>query len=160
MDSYSMFFDGALLERGFWLYIWDIIKPNERYLYVGRTGDSSSPYAASPFARIGQHLDFRSNAKANSIARRLKEMNLIPSSAKFKMLAIGPLFPEQTSFEDHVVYRDKVAALEKALAEHLQKNGYNVLGTHASKKILDGKMFKEIAKIVNKRFPPIGKGPR
>ena len=160
MESYSMFFDGALLERGFWLYIWDIKNLTGRYLYVGRTGDSSSPNAASPFLRIGQHLDFSPNAKANSIAKHLKEIDLAPSSAKFNMLAIGPLFPEQKTFEDHIVYRDKVAALEKALAKHLQGNGYNVLGTHTSNKMLDEEIFKKITKIVNKRFPPIGMDPR
>ena len=84
MEVYSMSFDGALLERGFWLYIWDIKTLTERYLYVGRTGDSSSPNAAFSFARIGQHLDVRPNARANSIARRLKEKNVLPSSGKFR----------------------------------------------------------------------------
>lgn len=156
MKAYSMFFDGALLERGFWLYIWDIKKPPERYLYIGRTGDSSSPNAASPFARIGHHLDFRPNAKANSISRRLKEKNLVPSSAKFAMLAIGPLFPEQESFKDHIVCRDQLAALENALAEHIRNNGYNVLGTHNSRKAVDKNTLKEVIEIVEKHFPPRG----
>jgi AbiV family abortive infection protein len=156
MESHAMFFDGTLLERGFWLYIWDIQRHPERYLYIGRTGDSSSPNAASPFARIGQHLDFRPNAKANSIARLLKEKNLVPSSAKFEMLAIGPLFPEQESFKDHIAYRDKMAALENALAEHIRSNGYNVLGTHNSRKAVDKNILREVVEIVEKHFPPRG----
>jgi len=59
MDAYSIKFDGRLLDRGFWLYVIDIHGPADRHLYVGRTGDSSSPNAASPFSRIGQHLDPR-----------------------------------------------------------------------------------------------------
>ncbi len=157
MTTYSMSFDGSLLKRGFWLYVWDIQTQTERYLYVARTGDSSSSNAASPFARIGQHLDFRNNAKANSIARRLKENKIDPLSAKFEMLAIGPLFPEQSSFADHKVYRDQMAALEKALAEHLRKNGYIVLGNHQSKKEINAEKLKGILKVVNKRFPPINK---
>lgn len=155
MESYSMSFDGALLQRGFWLYIWDIQKPPERYLYIGRTGDSSSPNAASPFARVGQHLNFRPNAKANSIARRLKEKNLEPSSARFEMLAIGPLFPEQESFRDHIAYRDQMAALENALADHIRNNGYNVLGIHKSRKAVDKNILREVLKIAEKRFPPM-----
>ncbi|NVM20287.1 MAG: AbiV family abortive infection protein [Desulfobacterales bacterium] len=160
MESYSMFFEGALLEGGFWLYIWDIQKPNERFLYVGRTGDSSSSNAASPFARIGHHLDLSPNAKANSIARRLNEKNVTPSSARFEMLAIGPLFPEQESLEYHVVYRDQMAALEKALAKHLRKNGYNVLGIHNSRKVVNQETLRGVVRIVNKRFPPISKEPK
>lgn len=53
-------FDGAFLRRGFWLYVWEVVAPDgAEYLYVGRTGDSSSPYAQSPFVRMGQHLGFR-----------------------------------------------------------------------------------------------------
>lgn len=39
VTSYSMSFDGELLKRGFWLYVWDIRTATERHLYVGRTGD-------------------------------------------------------------------------------------------------------------------------
>ncbi|MCK4819475.1 AbiV family abortive infection protein, partial [bacterium] len=155
MEVYSMSFDGALLERGFWLYIWDIKTLTERYLYVGRTGDSSSPNAASPFARIGQHLDARPNARANSIARRLKEKNVLPSSGTFEMLAIGPLFLEQATLTDHNVYRDQMAALERDLAKYLRESGYNVLGTHASRKSVNEKMLTKVLKIVKKRFPPV-----
>ena len=36
-------FNGELLQRGFWLYIWEIKTPKKKHLYyVGRTGDSSS----------------------------------------------------------------------------------------------------------------------
>lgn len=55
-------FDGAFLQRGFWLYVWRVIAPNStEVLYVGRTGDSSSPNAQSPFNRMGQHLGFQKN---------------------------------------------------------------------------------------------------
>jgi hypothetical protein len=63
LNSYAMSFHDELLQRGFWLYVWDIRAGSERRLYVGRIGDSSSPNAASPFQRIGQHLDFRENAR-------------------------------------------------------------------------------------------------
>ena len=76
-----MSFQGEVLERGFWLYIWEIVNGSNRYFYVGRTGDSSSAHAASPFNRIGQHLDFRENAKGNSLAKRLNEVGINPEHA-------------------------------------------------------------------------------
>ena len=44
------------LERGFWLYVWVIDGAGDTLHYVGRTGDSSSSNAQSPFNRMGQHL--------------------------------------------------------------------------------------------------------
>ena len=76
MKAYATSFDGALLGRGFWLYVWCITDGDRKVLYVGRTGDSSSPHASSPFKRIGQHLDAGPNAKGNALARQLKRAGL------------------------------------------------------------------------------------
>jgi hypothetical protein len=70
LKSYSMMFDGHLLNRGFWLYVWDIKGSISHHVYVGRTGDSSSCHASSPFNRIGQHLDPRATAKGNALGMR------------------------------------------------------------------------------------------
>ena len=44
---------GALLARGFWLYVWTVATcDGQTVLYVGRTGDTSSPHAQSPFIRL------------------------------------------------------------------------------------------------------------
>ncbi len=44
-------FDGAFLRRGFWLYVWEVTVPNgATIVYVGRTGDSSSPNAQGDWA--------------------------------------------------------------------------------------------------------------
>ena len=125
-----MGFNGEVLERGFWLYVWEIKEGDTKHLYVGRTGDSSSPNASSPFNRIGQHLDFRENAKGNSLAKGLKEVGINPKKSKFRMLAMGPFFPEQESFESHKQFRDQMATFEHELARYLQSNGYSVLGIH------------------------------
>jgi len=58
INTYEMSFDGHILQRGFWLYVWRIEFEGKQYYYVGRTGDSSSAHVSSPFNRIGQHLDF------------------------------------------------------------------------------------------------------
>jgi hypothetical protein len=151
---HRMSFDGQVLERGFWLYIWKISTSRDEYVYVGRTGDSSSPNAASPFRRIGQHLDSSDNAKANSLARRLRECGINPLDCKFEMYAIGPLFPEQDSMEKHRPIRDKVAALEHALGETLRAREYNVLGTQRSRKQLDQQIFEKVLRAIDQFFPP------
>jgi len=152
---YTMSFNGQVLTRGFWLYIWKITGPRgEEYLYVGRTGDSSSPNAASPFRRIGQHLDFSDNARANSLARRLCERGMNPLDCEFEMYAIGPLFPEQDSMEKHRPFRDKVAALERALSETLRARKYNVLGVQRSRKQLDQQILGQVLSAIDQFFPP------
>ncbi len=128
--AYQMTFDGHVLERGFWLYLWEVRDAERVCYYVGRTGDSSSPNASSPFSRIGQHLDFRPNAKGNSLAKRLAEAGIEPRTSEFRMIALGPIFPEQDSFEQHKPYRDVMATLEHELAEYLGGRGYDVLGVH------------------------------
>ena len=130
INSCVMEFDGEVLERGFWLYVWEILYGQEKYIYVGRTGDSSSPNASSPFSRIGQHLDFLENAKGNSLAKRLKEAGVDPKKSRFRMLALGPFFPEQGSFEAHKPYRDQMATFEYETAAYLREMRFNVLGTH------------------------------
>jgi hypothetical protein len=128
--GYEMSFEGEVLQRGFWLYVWEIVFSQKTYIYVGRTGDSSSPHASSPFNRIGQHLDFRANARGNSLAKRLMEAKVDPKRSKFRMLALGPLFKEQNLFEAHKPYRDQMATFEYETAEYLRTMKFNVLGTH------------------------------
>ena len=110
MEMCRMEFSGRLLKRGFWLYIWDIREQNQRRLYVGRTGDSSSPHASSPFRRIGQHLDTRLNAKGNALGRQLASRGINPEACTFEMTAIGPIFDEQKTMHEHEPFRDKTAA--------------------------------------------------
>jgi len=125
-----MSFQGEILERGFWIYVWEIKCNDKSYIYIGRTGDSSSPNAASPFNRIGQHLNFKENAKGNSLAKRLTEVGVNPSISTFRMQAIGPLYPEQESFEKHCHYRDRMATIEFEVAKCLSSKGFNVIGQH------------------------------
>jgi hypothetical protein len=122
--AYSVRFDGALLARGFWLYVWEIKSGFDRFLYVGRTGDSSSPNAQSPFKRIGQHLDANPNAKGNALGKQLARAGVKCDQCSFEMIAIGPVFPEQSSYAEHVPKRDQMAALERAAADFLKARGY------------------------------------
>ncbi len=155
LKSYAMSFDGNVLARGFWLYVWDIRGPSFRRLYVGRTGDSSSPNAQSPFRRIGQHLDPNPNAKGNALGRQLRRADIDPLSCTFEMLAIGPIFPEQDKMEQHVPIRNQVAALERALADFLQRQGYDVPGSHPHPVPPDEQLFTQVRAIVESKFPPV-----
>lgn len=148
VNSFDLSFDGQLLKRGFWLYIWDIETPKKRLLYVGRTGDNSSAHAASPFSRTGRHFDISKNAKSNSITRLLRESRVDPSSCSYRMVAFGPLFSEQLTFERHVNYRDKLAALETELARSLKGKGYDILGTHNPCTELDSETSSMAAQIL------------
>ncbi len=122
-------------------------------MYVGRTGDSSSPNAQSPFRRICQHLDFSDHAKGNAMARHLRDAGVKPEECLFEMTAIGPLFQEQSKWDKHTVYRDRTAGLEKAIAVTLNGRGYTVLGSHNSQSELDMKLFPEVLEILDRKFP-------
>src|SRR2546423_5659235 len=121
-----MYFDGNLLERGFWLYVWKIETDGQLYLYVGRTGDNSSSNAGSPFTRATAHLDHSKNAKANALFKRLGEIGIAPKDCKFRMSAFGPIFPEQDSMIAHTPVRNKVAALATELSRELRARNYCV----------------------------------
>ena len=137
-------FEGELLQRGFWIYAWKISSGNRIVYYVGRTGDSSSSNAASPFNRIGTHLDARPNAKANSLTRRLLEAGLKPATCKFRMAAVGPLHPEQDNFDDHRAIRDRMATLEHEVAIALRTRGHEVLGTHSRGSKVEAKLVEHV----------------
>ena len=115
-------FNGELLQRGFWLYIWEIKTAKKKYLYyVGRTGDSSSINAQSPFNRMGQHLSF--NDKSNVLRRHLEDNNVDPETCSFRLIAHGPILKEAKTKDDHLKRRDCVAAMEKALADEMNAEG-------------------------------------
>jgi len=155
LRSYSMTFDGPLLSRGFWLYVWEIKGPASHYVYVGRTGDSSSPHASSPFRRIGQHLDTRPKAKGNTLARQLRAAGVRHEECTFEMVAVGPVFPEQATFKAHVPLRDQMAGLERAIADELRRRGYTLLGTHPRPGSPNRFLLETIRGLLERKFPVI-----
>jgi len=138
--THAFAFSGQLLQRSFWLYVWEI-RPREgkTIYYVGRTGDSSSQNAQSPFNRMGQHLGF--NIKSNVLRRRLKQLDIEPELCEFRLVAHGPILDETESVEENRRARDVVAALEKALAEAMCAAGYSVINTVSCRKPLDDASF-------------------
>ena len=89
INSYTVAFDGEILKRGFWLYLWIVIFNGQKYIYVGRTGDGSLANAASPFSGVSQQLDLRRDAQGNDLARCLRELDLDPRACHFRMHAFG-----------------------------------------------------------------------
>lgn len=150
MKTHHITFSGEILERGFWLYVWRITHFNDKFYYVGRTGDSSSKYAASPFSRLGQHLDIRESASANMLMRQLRKLEVNPIKCSFELISVGPLFPEQNNLLDHRKYRDIIAPLEAELAVYLKTKNLNVLGTHPKPKTYDRTLFNNITSKIDK----------
>jgi hypothetical protein len=132
MKSHSITFTGAVLERGFWLYAWHVSGSGRSIVYVGRTGDNSSPNAASPFNRLGQHLDVRPKASANMLHRHLVRSGIDPIAATYQLVTVGPIYPEVPGkdMRAHVKIRDIVNRMEQELAEHLRRKGYEVVSRH------------------------------
>jgi hypothetical protein len=141
-ETYSVNLDGRVLRRGFWLYVWDVTTPDgSNVLYVGRTGDSSSANAQSPFARMGQHLGRLKNS--SMLRNHLEKRTLDPEDCTFRLVAHGPVLPEVVGGDmaAHVERRDVIAALEKQLAEDLDAAGYDVMNEVRCNKPLDQHLY-------------------
>lgn len=152
---------GAMLQRGFWLYVWRVQTPVGERLYVGRTGDSSSPHATAPYTRMGQHLGF--SKAQNSLRRLLTETGVEPETCgQFDLISYGPIFPEiemtkeQLRHEQmllHTPVRDQMAGLEKKLRDALVAAGYKVLNVVHSKKPYDPDLWDSVRMAFADHFP-------
>jgi hypothetical protein len=153
--THDLSFKGGLLKRGFWLYVWEITVANETVYYVGRTGDSSSSNAQSPFNRMGQHLGFRK--ESNAMRRQLEAKRLQPEQCSFRLVAHGPILEEGKTAEEHRPRMAKMAAMEKALAEAMCAAGYMVLNEVNCRKTLDEDMFAIVLEAFREKFPKLRK---
>jgi hypothetical protein len=157
-DFHELRFEGGLLRRGFWLYVWEVTPPAaDPVYYVGRTGDSSSLNAQSPFNRMGQHLGFAPNS--SMLRRHVVAHGLDPELCHFRLVAVDPLEAESTAVEraEHDARRDIVAAMEKALAEGLRTAGCLVMNTVHSRKVLDEARFAEIRAAFEAAIPALSR---
>jgi hypothetical protein len=144
METYKISVPGAMLNRGFWLYVCCIISNDKEYIYVGRTGDSSSRFAASAFSRLGRHLDIREKALGNMILKHVDKLGLNRFDCTYEMTAFGPLFEEQKNREEHLKKRDVIAPLEKALACYLRQKGFTVVNDVKATGEVDKVLFSKI----------------
>jgi hypothetical protein len=143
---------GAMLARGFWLYVWEVTTVSgDRWLYVGRTGDSSSPNAQSPFSRLSQHLS--QNPKSNALRRNLLRAGVdVDLCRSFELSCYGPILPECASMDEHGPSRDTMAGLEKGLRDALHVAGYRMLNEVKSRHPINELKMAEVLNAFEARF--------
>jgi len=152
-ETFTVTLDGAMLRRGFYLYVWEITPPDgKKVLYVGRTGDSSSPNAQSLFNRLGQNLGTLSTS--SMVRNNLEKRGIDPTQCQFDMVGYGPIFDELPvqDMEAHKPIRDKVGAAEKKLAEDLKNAGYDVMNRVRCNAPLDEEIYKPVRAAFAARF--------
>jgi hypothetical protein len=149
--THEVALDGRTLRRGFWLYVWEVTPPNgEKLLYVGRTGDNSSPKAASPFNRMGQHLG---SIKANNMLRKhLEKRDMAPEECTFRLVAHGPILAEAQDWSGHVPRRDIVGGLEQQLERELRLAGWEVMNKVKGSFELDEQLWEEVRLAFREQF--------
>ncbi len=96
---------------------------------------------------------FCRTAKANSLAKHLKALGIVPSGCSFQMVALGPFFPEQETLRRHRRCRDQIAAVEARVAERLKARGFAVLGNTTTRKTCAPKLLRLADDFVAERFP-------
>jgi hypothetical protein len=146
---------GAVLERGFWLYVWEIhTGDGEAWYYIGRTGDSSSCHAQSPFARVSAHLG--SNKNSNTLRGLLEGKGVrLESCRDLNLITYGPIYEETGDKQTHRNRRDKVAALEKALCDAMTTVGYSVVNHVNCLKAIDPGKWNEVRGAFVSHFPKL-----
>jgi hypothetical protein len=142
--THAVEFDGTFLQRGFWLYVWDVSLDGTTMLYVGRNGDSSSTNAQSPFNRMGQHLGSADNS--SMLRKYMVARALNPVDCRFRLVAFGPILAESPGKDvaEHRLRRDRVAGMDKQLAEDLKAAGYDVVNPVLSTKPLDEELYADV----------------
>ena len=152
--THRLDFDGRILQRGFWLYVWEITPPTGPAIhYVGRTGDSSSFNAQSPFNRMGQHLGF--NVNSNVLRRRLESQQVQPEKCAYRLVSHGPVFSESKEPVEYKRIVGLVAALERDLATALKAAVYPVLNAVSSKAVGDSGLLGSVLAAFAGHFPAL-----
>jgi hypothetical protein len=151
-ELHTVVLPGAMLAHGFWLYVWKAETARGPLLYVGRTGDGSSPFATPPYQRMGQHLS--NQEKQNALRRHLKLREIEAEHCKsFQMTCFGPLFEQQANMDAHRGPRDIVAALEKKLADMLRAAGYDVLNTVSCRIPVNDELWTKVKNAFASGYP-------
>lgn len=168
IGTYSLSLHPSMLQRGFWLYAWKVVGPEgEEWVYVGRTGDNSSPNASPAYIRMGQHLGSAKNQ--NALRRHLSGRRIVPTRCRsFELVSHGPLYPEvekpenfapedkllrKALMEQHIPLRDIVGAMEKQLALDLADVGYKLLNTVKWAHTIDPELWKPVREAFAAHFP-------
>lgn len=162
MPTHVLTLHPATLQRGFWLYVWRVTAPDGSILlYVGRTGDNSSPHAQAPFTRMGQHLNYIQNQ--NALRRHLAAHDIEANNCQnFELICHGPIYPEVVNdagwdrdehMAHHVPFRNLVGAMERQLCSDLGDAGYEVLNTVAWHQDYDDGVWQQVRTAFAEYFP-------
>jgi len=153
---YNASFDGALLSRGFWLYVWEIVASDGRTVhYVGKTGDKASRVSQSPFNRLSNHLG--GNKHSNALKRHLAQKQINPERCQFCFHAYGPLFADNSK-QTHGELCDVTSGLEKALANAMAEAGYEVINKVHCRTPLDVEAFSALRAAFASHFEKLSSG--
>ncbi len=162
-STWKMTLPGPMLQRGFWLYVWQVETPKGEMLYVGRTGDNSSPHATAPYTRMGQHLGFQKTQ--NALRKQLNKRDIDPEECSaFHLVSHGPIYPEikkpegadrKVLMEKHIPLRNLVGAMEKALAEELAAAGYDVMNEVKWSHPHDEAVWTAVREAFTEHFPKL-----
>lgn len=102
---------------------------------------------------MGQHLG---NAKNSSMLRNhLATRDIVPEECQFRLVGHGPIFEEaaEKNMEAHSPLRDKMAGIEKKVAEDLKAAGYDVMNTVRSNAPLDEGLYAQVRPPFATEFP-------
>jgi len=157
-ETHLLTLPAAILERGFWLYICEIIVSDCRTLYyVGKTGDKASGASQSPFDRLSKHLG--RNQNNNALRRLLGKIGIDSGCCSFRVHACGPLFIGEST-KTHNELCDITSGLEKALADAMAEARYEVINTVRCRGQLDAELFACIRAAFASHFIRLASGAR
>jgi len=78
---------GSFLVPGFSIYVLEIKKEQEKWFYIGMTGDPHYPSARAAFHRISGHLELNRRSTQNQLMIALKKLD-IEDAEDFKKITI------------------------------------------------------------------------
>jgi hypothetical protein len=151
---YRLSLPAAILQRGFWLYVWEVNLPNDRKTYyVGMTGDTGSAKAQSAINRVSAHLG--NNIKNNALRRYLERCYYLEleASEALEFFAFGPIYPVPPQ-QEYSIKRGQVAALEKRLWLRMKAAGYDMLNPQPdATACVDEPRWQDVCAAFRERFP-------
>ena len=117
-------FDGGILRRGFWLYVWEITPPQGRVSVLRGTYRDARPPTRNRHSTGWASISGFTN-NGNMLRQHLLKQQVEPERCRFRLIALGPLEAESKASvrHEHDQRRDVMAAMEKALAELIAAAG-------------------------------------
>jgi hypothetical protein len=106
---------------------------------------------------MGQHLGFAKNSCMLRTHLRKQSGKPNPQQCDFRLVAVGPILSESKKRKKHQERRDRIATVEKALAEAMQASGYKVMNIVRCRKPLDAKLWRRVVKEFAKQFSKLKK---